>query len=159
MEKKKIQQPKTSIHLCAHNQKGQIRGVQAHLILAFLTFHQVSRTAWYRDIYNTYICTQTFIWFACPEYEIVCLRTVLCFPYFFFFFSVYFHHSLAIFCLLAFCYCNVSSNIQNANFLLHKNVIKLSGFLYKQISAGRLMGCCTPSKEEILFNYLPYKIQ
>lgn len=76
-----------------------------------------------------------------------------------FFFSVYFHHSLVIFCLPTFCYSNVSSNIQNANFLLHKNVIKLSGFLYKQISAGRLMGCCIPSKEEILFNYLPYKIQ
>lgn len=76
-----------------------------------------------------------------------------------FFFSVCFHRSLVIFCLPAFCYSNVSSNIQNANLLLHKNVIKLSGFLYKQISAGMLMGCRITSKEEILFNYLPYKIQ
>lgn len=80
---------KPSILLCIHNHKGQIRGVQAHLILAFPAFHQVSRTAWYRDIYNTYICTQTFIWFACPEYEIVCLRTGLCFPYLFFFLFIF----------------------------------------------------------------------
>lgn len=64
---------------CVHSQKGQRRGVPAHLIPAFPNFQQL-RTAWCMNLYNTYICTQTFIWSACLEYEIVCMRTVVCFP-------------------------------------------------------------------------------
>lgn len=45
------------------------------------------------NIYNTYICTQTFIWFACLEYEIVCMCYAFL-TFFFCLFSSFFGHFL-----------------------------------------------------------------
>lgn len=135
-------------------------GVCKHILFQhFLTFISLGFQNCLVRGYIQYIHMHTNIYLVCMLRIWKCVHENSAVLSLYFFFPVYFHRSLVIFCLADFCYCNASSNIQNANFLLHKNVIKLSGFLYKQISAGRLMGCCIPSKEEILFNYLPYKIQ